>query len=327
MFRCETSDIWVTIERFTGIRRCAKIFDRCHFDSRSDEKNLWKELTLLREAQKHGNVVEVLNILEEQKQVFVVMELAPGGSVLSRVMHEGALTEPAVQKIAYSVLQGILYLEKKGICHNDIEPANLLLDANGSVLITDFGNAFHLSSPPSANEIANENYAAPEVLRGRLPSIQSDIWSVGLVLCFCLLGHSPFTQDRGTKGFLTRIRTADYLFGNSGWSQVSRIAKQLISNLIQVDPSVRFNPMEALLHPWMNALEAPEPPEIEGTNVRRPSFRPMLRYVVRKLMCQKDDRVETAKKELPAKGHSTTAASSSGLGSFGLYRSSDEASF
>ena len=123
----------------------------------------------------------------------------------------------------------------------------------------------HRKRSPHFLILENKNYTdavhhlqhtAPEMLACEPHGAVSDLWSVGVILYYCLCGRLPFGSDKcsGTAavaktwldGQLKRVRKADYSFNYREWFEVSRAAKQLVSNLMCIDPEVRMTGKEKL---------------------------------------------------------------------------------
>jgi serine/threonine protein kinase len=210
-----------------------------------------REITLLQNAQGDMGIVQVLDVIDESEKVYLIMELMTGGNLLSKVVQQEGLCESTVKLIAKSLLLGVRHLHEQEICHNGLEPSNILLDATDGAKIGDFGHASRVGS--MAGSPGTAAYMAPEVLQGAAPNAASDMWSIGVLLYFCLFGQTPFVDQSSAASSRTnvsRIHKADYSFPTTEWNHVPRYAKQLISCLIHMDPTVRLTAEEALEHPW-----------------------------------------------------------------------------
>lgn len=262
---------------------------------------------------------KLIEAIEESNHLYIVTEYVPGGNLLSRIVqnYPNNWTEYKVKEIAFRILRGIQNLHSMGILHGDIEPQNILIDSeDDSITIIDFGCAAQTSTQRKQQQncniaycdkdysdthsdshyfdddfnrssilrFSNIAYTAPEILRGYNYDTQSDMWSLGVTLYFCLFGTCPFTTKKVEAVNNTELLTAmsvshsnrivtsngsrdrchvsryrlsqknrntDYTFTNQNWNRISRHAKQFISSLLHVDPSVRMTPEEALQHKWL----------------------------------------------------------------------------
>jgi p90 ribosomal S6 kinase len=209
-----------------------------------------REIGLLQNAQGDMGIVRVLDVFDEYEKVYLIMELMAGGNLLSKVVQQEGLNESAVTLIAKSILLGVRHVHEMEICHNGLEPSNILLGATNGAKIGGFGHASRMGY--MAGSPGTAAYMAPEVLQGVAPTAASDMYSIGVLLYFCLFGQTPFVDQSATssRANVSRIHKTDYLFPTTERKHVSRYAKQLISSLIHMDPTVRLTADEALEHPW-----------------------------------------------------------------------------
>jgi serine/threonine protein kinase len=251
IFRCESSILWECVHRESGQRYCVKIFDRRRLGSVQEQEAVEREINFLQNAQGHMGIVQLLDVIDDSEKVYVIMELMTGGNLLSKVVQQEGLCESTVKMIAKTLLLSVRHLHQLEICHNGLEPSNILLDATDGAKIGDFGHASrmgHMTGSPGTAA-----YMAPEVLQGVAPNAASDMWSIGVLLYFCFFGQAPFVdQSAASSRAITssRIHNTYYSFPTTEWNHVPRYAKQLISSLIHMDPTVRLTANEALEHPW-----------------------------------------------------------------------------
>ncbi|OIJ84750.1 serine/threonine protein kinase [Streptomyces colonosanans] len=145
----------------------------------------------------HPHVVGVLDFGEHEGRLFLVMELVEGDS-LSRVLSDdGPLPAERVARIAAQAAAGLAVAHEQGIVHRDIKPGNLLLDADGTVKIGDFGIARFMDDPSAAltatgQIVGTSLYIAPERALGKPAGPASDVYSLGCVLYQLLTGNPPF---------------------------------------------------------------------------------------------------------------------------------------
>ena len=148
----------------------------------------------------HPNVVGVLDFGEYDNRLYLVMELIEGDS-LDRVLSvSGALPAERVAVLAAQAAAGLAAAHQQGIVHRDVKPANLLLDAGGTLKIGDFGIARFLDDPGAAltatgQIVGTGLYLAPERALGRPAGPASDMYSLGCVLYQLLSGRPPFQAD------------------------------------------------------------------------------------------------------------------------------------
>ncbi|MFD8547088.1 protein kinase [Streptomyces sp. NPDC059649] len=148
----------------------------------------------------HPHVVGVLDFGEHEDRLFLVMELVDGGSLADLLTVSGPLPAERVAQIAAQAAVGLAAAHRQGIVHRDIKPANLLLGADGTLKIGDFGIARFLDDPGAAltatgHIVGTSLYLAPERALGRTAGPASDVYSLGCVLYQLLTGRPPFQAD------------------------------------------------------------------------------------------------------------------------------------
>ncbi|WP_323185623.1 serine/threonine-protein kinase [Streptomyces sp. NBC_01239] len=145
----------------------------------------------------HPHVVGVLDFGEQEGRLFLVMELVDGDSLARALAQSGPLPAEDVARIAAQSAAGLGAAHEQGIVHRDIKPGNLLLDADGSLKIGDFGIAHFMNDPSGAltatgQIVGTSLYIAPERALGQPAGPPSDVYSLGCVLYQLLTGQPPF---------------------------------------------------------------------------------------------------------------------------------------
>jgi serine/threonine-protein kinase len=145
----------------------------------------------------HPHVVGVLDFGEQEGRLFLVMELVQGDSLAYVLTQAGSLPAEEVARIAAQSAAGLAAAHQQGIVHRDIKPGNLLLDADRSVKIGDFGIAQFMNDPSGAltatgQIVGTSLYIAPERALGQPAGPPSDVYSLGCVLYQLLTGQPPF---------------------------------------------------------------------------------------------------------------------------------------
>ncbi|MFD5813373.1 serine/threonine-protein kinase [Streptomyces sp. NPDC127038] len=145
----------------------------------------------------HRHVVGVLDFGAFDNRLFLVMELVEGDSLANVLTGAGTLPADRVARIAAESAAGLAAAHQQGIVHRDIKPGNLLLDAEGSVKIGDFGIARFMDDPAggltaTGQIVGTSLYLAPERALGKTAGPPSDMYSLGCVLYQLLTGRPPF---------------------------------------------------------------------------------------------------------------------------------------
>jgi serine/threonine protein kinase len=142
----------------------------------------------------HPNIVPVYDVGEEQGSHFIVMEYVQGRTLKETIDAGGPLAPERAVTIMCSVLAALGYAHSRGLIHRDVKPHNILISANGTARLTDFGIA-HLvggSTTRTAAILGSAHYLSPEQARGDEATPASDIYACGIVLYEALTGRPPF---------------------------------------------------------------------------------------------------------------------------------------
>lgn len=143
----------------------------------------------------HRHLVEVLDAGEYAGRSYLVMRYVPGRSLEELLAARGPLPVPDVTRLMLDVASGLDALHGAGLVHRDIKPSNILLEADGSASLADFGLAKRrdysaLTQP--GQMMGTLNYVAPELWRGEEPGPPADLYALGCVVFQCLAGRTPF---------------------------------------------------------------------------------------------------------------------------------------
>ncbi|MEU6093961.1 serine/threonine-protein kinase [Streptomyces sp. NPDC047079] len=145
----------------------------------------------------HSAVVTVHDVLEHDNRPWIVMELVEGGSLADAVKERGRVETTEAARIGLWVLRALRAAHSAGVLHRDVKPGNVLLAADGRVLLTDFGIAQvegDTTITRTGEIVGSVDYLAPERVRGHDPGPSSDLWALGATLYTAVEGRSPFRR-------------------------------------------------------------------------------------------------------------------------------------
>ncbi|MGB7594526.1 MAG: protein kinase [Erysipelotrichaceae bacterium] len=160
-------------------------------------------------ALSHPNIVEIYDVGEENGKHFIVMEYVRGRTLKQLVQQRGAMDKDEALSIMEQLVSAVIVAHKNNIIHRDIKPQNVLVKDDGTVKITDFGiatakDAVQLTSTDTV--MGSVHYLAPELARGEAASMQSDIYSLGIVFYELLTGNVPHTGEAAVQIAIKHMR-------------------------------------------------------------------------------------------------------------------------
>lgn len=157
----------------------------------------------------HPNIVEVYDVGEDNGSYYIVMEYIEGKHLKQLLKKRGALTLTEVVDIMLQVTDGMSAAHDSYIIHRDIKPQNIMILENGLIKITDFGIAMALNSTQltqTNSVMGSVHYLPPEQASGKGATIQSDVYSMGILMYELLTGELPFRGDNAVEIALKHIK-------------------------------------------------------------------------------------------------------------------------
>jgi serine/threonine-protein kinase len=142
----------------------------------------------------HKNVCRMYDIGEADGLPFLTMEYVDGEDLSTLLRRIGRLPEDKALDIARQLCAGLAAAHERGVLHRDLKPANVMIDGHGQVRVTDFGLAA-IAGQVDQVRVGTPAYMAPEQLSGKDVSVQSDLYSLGLVLYEVFTGRRAFTAQ------------------------------------------------------------------------------------------------------------------------------------
>ncbi|MFJ4948798.1 serine/threonine-protein kinase [Streptomyces sp. NPDC088760] len=148
---------------------------------------------------RHPHIIVVHDVVEQDERPYLVMELIDGGSLAERIARQGPVDAVEAARIGVALLSAVRTAHEAGVLHRDIKPANVLIESGTDrVVLTDFGIA-QVEGATTLTEtgsfVGSPEYTAPERMSGLRTGPESDLWSLGALLCTALSGESPFRRD------------------------------------------------------------------------------------------------------------------------------------
>lgn len=196
----------------------------------------------------HQNIIKCYGILQNEESVYILMEYAPEGNLYSKLKEVGKFDEATVAKYTKQVLNAFKYLQDRQILHRDLKPENLLIGTDDELKLADFGWAIQLPGTATMRQTfcGTLDYISPEMAQGEYYGIHTDNWSIGILVFELLTGSLPFVR---VNVFDVMSQSA---FGLINYpEEMSPVAKDFISRLLNQDPLKRMTLPEAINHPFV----------------------------------------------------------------------------
>ncbi|PKW09543.1 Serine/threonine protein kinase [Streptomyces sp. 1222.5] len=194
--------VWRASDQVLG--RLVAVKELLPDDSFADDDARRRRDRIFREARavaqlRHPHIIVVHDVVEQDDRPYLVMELVDGGSLADRIARQGPVDAAEAARIGIALLSALRTAHEAGVLHRDIKPANVLIESGTDrVVLTDFGIA-QVAGATTLTEtgsfVGSPEYTAPERMSGLRTGPESDLWSLGALLCTVLSGESPFRRD------------------------------------------------------------------------------------------------------------------------------------
>uniref|UniRef100_A0A8C9YG45 MAP/microtubule affinity-regulating kinase 3 n=1 Tax=Sander lucioperca TaxID=283035 RepID=A0A8C9YG45_SANLU len=232
----------------TGKEVAIKIIDKTQLNPTSLQK-LFREVRIMK-GLNHPNIVQLFEVIETDKTLYLIMEYASGGEVFDYLVSHGRMKEVEARAKFRQIVSAVHYCHTKNIVHRDLKAENLLLDADANIKIADFGfsNEFTLGnkldtfcgSPP---------YAAPELFQGKkYDGPEVDVWSLGVILYTLVSGSLPF-DGQNLKELRERVLRGKYRVP----FYMSTDCEGILRRFLVLNPTKRCTLDQVMKDKWINS--------------------------------------------------------------------------
>lgn len=237
----------------------AKTLAKAALNSEKTRSKLLTEIKIHR-AMNHPGIVNFVDCFEDDKNVYMLLEMCSNQSLADMVNRRRHLTEPEARFFFLQILGASAYMHSRGVVHRDLKLGNIFLDRDMNLKVGDFGLAARMDTVYSRRftVCGTPNYISPEVLkRPHGHGFQTDIWALGVILYAMLVGRPPF-QDRDVDKIYQRIKQHEPCFPpapssslRTAWDLVPDDARDLVTKMLHPNPAERPSVNECLQHPWV----------------------------------------------------------------------------
>ncbi|CAH2310473.1 5 -AMP-activated kinase catalytic subunit alpha-2 [Pelobates cultripes] len=232
--------------QLTGHKVAVKILNRQKIRNLDVVGKIKREIQNLK-LFRHPHIIKLYQVISTPTDFFMVMEYVSAGELFDYICKHGRVEESEARRLFQQILSAVDYCHRHMVVHRDLKPENVLLDGHMNAKIADFG----LSNMMSDGEFlrtscGSPNYAAPEVISGRLyAGPEVDIWSCGVILYALLCGTLPF-DDEHVPTLFKKIRGGVFYIPE----YLNRSVATLLMHMLQVDPLKRSTIKDIREHEW-----------------------------------------------------------------------------
>src|SRR5215471_15382655 len=207
-----------------------------------------QELILARQVT-DTNIIRIFDLGEADGVKFITMELVEGETLQHMLRTRGKLPVPEVVDMLEQMLSGLRAAHKAGVIHRDLKPGNIMRDAQGRVVIMDFGLARSLESDGMTKTgamLGTIEYMSPEQALGSALEARSDLFTVGLICYELLTGKMPFHADSAVASLLRRTQERAAPVSDLD-KEIPGVLSNIVSKCLERDPALRYQSAQALL--------------------------------------------------------------------------------
>lgn len=246
------SGIWQCEDVRTSQRVACKVVELANLFENKLIPSLKREITIHRRMD-HPNVVKLLDVHLDKKNIYLILEFCEGGNLLDKVRELNGLSESQAKIYFRQIMSALSYIHGDGIVHRDINLENILITRDNCIKITDFelSKAEQDFLQTSCGTLV---YAAPEVVKGNeFYDFHADIWSAGIVLFAMVANHFPWDVDEdlpleaAIAETVRQIEKAEFSIPD----EFSPELADLIRCILHPEPRDRPSADDILCHPWL----------------------------------------------------------------------------
>jgi tRNA A-37 threonylcarbamoyl transferase component Bud32 len=241
--RGQSATIYLGRELFPSRDVAIKVYDPqlTTAEDRALFRSLFLKETLLAKKLTHPNITQVYDAAADDDRAYIVMEYMQEGSLERYCVPEGLLSPKRVAELLEKICDALSYAHEIGIIHRDLKPANILMSADGEAKVADFGVAHTAFAFDSTRGllVGSPAYMAPEQIERKPASMQTDMYSLGIMLYKMLTGALPFPAD-SPAALATRILLGNLPKPGSARAGVPPLFDHIFARATARNPAQRY---------------------------------------------------------------------------------------
>ncbi|OHT07895.1 CAMK family protein kinase [Tritrichomonas foetus] len=257
------------VHRPTGLQFACKVINiRYIKEDQKTYENFKNELTA-NSQMTHPGIVRLFDVQCDNNNIYLILELCPGGTLENLVRSSNGLSEPQALFFFSQIMRVIEYIHNQSYAHRDVTLNNILIGADGHAKLTDFGLCKRRPISSLCTTMCGTFvYISPEIItKQQYDAFKVDIWSAGICLYSMVSNHLPWMLDdtipteRIFDETAKQICSGEIMYDDT----MSEELKDLLSTMLRVDPDERATPSDILSHIWFqnqqqeDEIEVPPP--------------------------------------------------------------------
>ncbi|CAD8098102.1 unnamed protein product [Paramecium sonneborni] len=243
------SDVYKCINKYDGNEYAVKIYQKQSLIDEVDKAALLKRTSVHRRLQSEF-AIKLYEIFENTDQIFVILELIMGGTLMDYIARENCFQEDQAAKIIFRLVKTISYLHSKNIIYRDLKPDNIVFRIDGNIetlCLIKFQLADFFDPEVNYQYICcgTPGFIAPEILLHQNYDFKVDVFSIGVILYILMTGTLPFDGN-------TDIRLQQNLEAEVDFTSInlSSLGLDFITATLQPNPEERLSSHQCLNHQW-----------------------------------------------------------------------------
>ncbi|KAJ7343907.1 CAMK/CAMK1 protein kinase [Mycena albidolilacea] len=216
------------------------------------------EIAVLKQISgRNPNIAILHDYFETANNLYLCFDLYSGGELFDRICSRSSYYEADAAALIRTIMSGVLVIHNAGIVHQDLKPENLLFRTKASdadIMITDFGLSRIMDEGKACmltDVCGTPGYMAPEIFLSKGHGKPVDIYAMGVVTYFLLVGYTPFNRATPKEEDMARIAGTYRFEPKKYWGNISEVACSFVRACLAMDPQQRLTAAQALDHPWL----------------------------------------------------------------------------
>lgn len=242
--RGATGEVHLAYDSYLQREVALKLTQLSLFDQNEDgarNRRMWLNETRLAGKLKHPFIVQIIEAGSTDEFDYLVMEYVSGGTLLQHTTFGKLLPLDRIVDILFKVCNALDYAHKMGVLHRDIKPSNILLGPDNSIKISDFGSAFLTNSElTQVDTVGTLPFMAPEHFRQSRPTMQSDVYAVGVMAYQLLTGILPFTATSSAELIYQKLQGEAMPLENRN-QDIPPLLRFAVHRAMHIDKDLRYH--------------------------------------------------------------------------------------